>query len=227
MIGSYQAEQLLKKASELKEKEPVIAKPAAAEVRTIKIASPAGKVALARAGAADAWRLTQPFAADADPGAVKAIFAEIDKMNVPDATQGGKEKHAEYQLDQRGTRVELAGAGGKVLTAFVIGKEDKGQTYVRKAGDDKVYKTYGLARALFEKPADKWRSKVLLSFAEGDLTAIEVTKGASSRAAPLTPRSSRSTRRTCRTSGRPTSPRPAPNPTRPASPPRGSRSPSR
>ena len=33
-------------------------------------------------------------------------------------------------------RVELFGKGGARLSAFIIGKEDKGQTYLRRVGDD-------------------------------------------------------------------------------------------
>lgn len=177
VIGSWQADQLNKKVADLREKEPIIAKPAGADVHRIAITTAAGKTSIERTGP-ESWRMSAPVAQDADTQGVQAIFAEVQKMNVPETTHGGKEKHAEYELDaKKGVRVELSGKDGKRLTAFVIGKEDKGQTYVRKVGDDKVYKTYGMKRAAFDKPAAAWRSKVMLKLAEADVTAVELDKG--------------------------------------------------
>jgi hypothetical protein len=177
VIGSWQVDQIYRKPADLKEKEPVIAKPAGEDVQRIEVKG-ATKVTVQRTG--EGWRMTSPVVQEADKNAVLALFAEVQKLNVPEGTFGGKEKHAEYQLDAKGVRVELFGAGGKRLTGFIIGKEDKGQTYVRKVSDPKVYKAYGLARAGFEKSVEAWRSKQILSFAEADALAIELEREGSS-----------------------------------------------
>ena len=156
VVGAWQVEQLNRKPADVKEKEPIIAKPAGADVGRIVIAGGVGGVTLERTGPS-AWKMTAPEATEAETRAVQEIFAEVQKLNVPEATHGGKEKHAEFDLAQKGVRVELFGTGGARLSSFIIGKEDKGQTYLRKVGDDKVYKTYGLRRAVFDRAPAGWK----------------------------------------------------------------------
>lgn len=156
VVGSWQIEQLNRKPADVKEKEPVIAKPAGADVERIALRGPQGAVTLERTGPS-AWKMTAPEAAEAEVKAVQEVFAEVQKLNVPETTHGAKDKHAEYDLGAKGLRVELFGKGGARLSAFVIGKEDKGQTYLRRVGDDKVYKTYGLRRAVFARAPAAWR----------------------------------------------------------------------
>lgn len=156
VLGTFQVEQLVKKATELKEKEPIIPKPEPKDVQSVTLRSAAGAVTLTRTG--DAWELSGAAQGPADAGAVQRLLGEVQRLNVPEATHGGQEKHAAYEVDAKGLRVELRGAGGAVLSAFILGKEDKGQTALRKAGDAKIYKTYGLQRAAFDKPALAWKA---------------------------------------------------------------------
>ena len=175
LIGSWQAEQLHRKPADLKEKEPVIPKPAPEEVARIVVGVKGRPTTLQFVGRE--WRITSPLSTRADQNAVQNLLAEVRKMNVPESTWGGAEKHAEYELDEaRALRVELFGKGGQRLSAFFIGKEDKGQTYLRKVGDSKVYKTYGLNRAAFAKTPDAWRSKTLLSFSMADVVALDLAR---------------------------------------------------
>jgi hypothetical protein len=175
VIGSWQAEQLHRKPADLKEKAPIIPKPAPEDVSRIVIGVKGKPTTLNFVGRD--WRITSPLSARADQNAVQTVLAEVRKLNVPESTWGGAEKHAEFELDDaKGLRVELFGKGGQKLSAFLIGKEDKGQTYLRKVGDSKVYKTYGLNRSAFNKAPEAWRSKTLLSFSQADVVALDLER---------------------------------------------------
>jgi len=174
VVGSWQVEQIHRSPADLREKEPIIARPAPSEVQKIVVGPRGSPVTMVRAG--EDWKMTAPLEHEADRSAVENLLSQVEKLNVPESTFGGKEKHAEFQLDAKGIRVELFGAGGKRLSAFVIGKEDKGQTYLRKIGDAKVYRAYGLSRSAFEKAPAAWRSKVVLSFRDNDVEAIEIER---------------------------------------------------
>lgn len=159
VVGSWQVEQIHRKPADLKEKEPVIAKPAAADVERIVVGTQGNRTTIVRKG--DDWQIVKPTKEKADKAAVRSLLDEVAKLNVPDSTWGGEEKHAEYQLDdEKGLRVELFGKNGRRLTGFILGKDDKGQTYIRKIGDPKVYKAYGLVRSHFDKTPSAWKGKV-------------------------------------------------------------------
>jgi hypothetical protein len=113
------------------------------------------------------WKLTKPVQAPADGGAVTSMLAAVKELKLEDVISTRKEKFATYQVDSTGTQVEIW-QGDKQMLSAVVGKSssDWTHTFVRRAGEDAVYRAEGVLSYNFNRRPDDWRDKAILKFEE-------------------------------------------------------------
>jgi hypothetical protein len=121
------------------------------------------------------YQVTAPVAYAADESVGKAAFDGLKKMDVSDLVTEKKEKHAEFEVDDKsGIHVVVKAKDGKVLADMIVGKTAGAGTMVRPMGKDEVWQATGISRYLFDKNAGDWRDKSITTFPQADAEQIEV-----------------------------------------------------
>lgn len=146
-----------------------------AQVSQIIITAPKAEVPLTLNRAGNSWQMTPEGGktVSADPSAVRAALSELAKLEATQLVSNTPDSWSEYQVDEEtGTQISVTG-GGEPLS-IVVGRFEYKQmsggmtSYVRKAGEDEVYLVKGFFDAMFNKEADGWRNKTILSGNAGD-----------------------------------------------------------
>ena len=121
------------------------------------------------------YKVIAPVAYAADEPVAKAAFEGLGKMDVSDLVTEKKEKHAEFEVDDKsGIHMVVKGKGGKVLADVIVGKSTGPGTMVRPSGKDEVWQAAGISKYLFDKGAADWRDKSITTFTQADAERIEV-----------------------------------------------------
>ena len=131
----------------------------------------------------DGWKMTNDSITDTavEPASVKSMLTTIAQLSVKRLAAAGKDKWAEYEIDDNATRV-VAKQGSKTVLDIYIGKFNVGQpqnagsadenfnpnqmqrptltTYIRLHNDDKVYAVDGMVGAPFSKQPPTFQPKV-------------------------------------------------------------------
>ncbi len=146
-----------------------------AQVTQIVVTAPkaAQPISLNRAG--NAWQLTPEGGktVPADRSAVQSALKELVRLEATQLVSKSPDSWAEYQLDDAtGTRIKVI--GGADPLEIVVGRFEYKQmsggmtSYVRFADKDEVYLVKGFFDALFNREANAWRNKTLLSGSAAD-----------------------------------------------------------
>ncbi len=154
---------------------PTVAPLAAADVSRIQVTHAGQSVVLVRSG--DRWRIDpQGFAAD--PQKVKEILEAITGFGLTALVSESK-NYPLYELDEEHRINVKAWQGEELKRDFDIGKTAPSfrHTFVRLAGDDRVYHGRDNIRFRFEGGVDDFRDKTVLAFDRSEITEIRITKG--------------------------------------------------
>lgn len=130
-------------------------------------------------------------------GAVQNILSEITAVKPHSLAAVGEKAWKEYELtDSLATRVKIANKKGKEMAELMIGKftyrqvgnpyggyggnNIEGTTYVRLAGEDKVYAVDGFLAFSFSGGFNDWRDKSFVKCNKDDITKVTFTMPADS-----------------------------------------------
>lgn len=134
----------------------------------------------------DKWHL-DPAGYLANPDRVENMLNTIEGLALT-ALVSESGNYNRYDLDDDSKITVKAWVGGKLSREFDIGKVASSyrHTFVKLAGDDRVYHARGNFRSQFDQTVDALRDKTVLSFDSNAISEIRMTKGKDTTALVLT-----------------------------------------
>jgi hypothetical protein len=124
------------------------------------------------------WQVgPQGYAANADR--VTNMVNIIAKLAVT-ALVSESRNYSRYSLDDENKITVKAWTADKLTREFEVGKVATSyrHTFIKLAGDDRVYHANGDFRSQFDQTVDRLRDKTVLSFDPSKIQEIQITKGA-------------------------------------------------
>lgn len=148
---------------------------AAADVSRIQITRADQSVVLIRS--ADRWRI-DPQGFPADPAKLTEIIEALTGFGLTALVSESK-SYTLYELDDAHKINVKAWQGEQLKRDFDIGKTAPSfrHTFVRPAGDERVYHGRDNIRFRFEGGVEDFRDKSVLAFDRTEITEIRITKG--------------------------------------------------
>jgi hypothetical protein len=120
----------------------------------------------------DGWVLTAPVQAPADQGVVDTALEKIGELDALRVAATNPENHERMEVSEdKGVRV-IARADGDEVIDLWIGSFNRGNTFVRVEGDDRVIAVAGSIKFAFNKELKDWRNRRVVDVAPGDVTDI-------------------------------------------------------
>ena len=135
----------------------------------------------------DRWYI-DPQGYLADSSKVKEMLHRIKQFSLAALVSESK-NYNRYDLDDQNKIQVKAWQGQALKRDFLIGKTASGSqhTFVRLAGDDRVYQAQENLRGKFEVTVDNLRDKIVLAFDPSEIHKIKVVKGDESITLTRTP----------------------------------------
>lgn len=123
------------------------------------------------------WHIA-PHGYPADSGKARGILSIIEKLTVTTLVSESK-NYSRYDLNDDKKITVRAWAGDTLRREFEVGKATASgkHTFVKLAGDHRVYYTQGNIRATVELTVDRLRDKKVLSFVRTEIQEIHIAKG--------------------------------------------------
>jgi len=124
----------------------------------------------------------------ADSNKVKGMLDGIERLTLAALVSESK-SYNRYDLDDKNKIQIKAWQGDTLKRDFLVGKTAAGSrhTFVRLAGDDRVYQAQENLRTKFEFTVDNLRDKTVLAFNPSEIQEIKVSKGDESMTLTRTP----------------------------------------
>lgn len=123
------------------------------------------------------WRLGAPVEYEANQGAVKTLLTRLGELELRDVASEQASSHEALEVDdENGISVQVY-AGDNRLANFVIGRYRSGNTMVRVADSDIVWRATGSLRYVFGKETSDWREKKIFDFEREAITRVEFHDG--------------------------------------------------
>jgi hypothetical protein len=153
------------------------------DVQRVEISSPVDKLILERGGprgesSYEKWKLASPIQAEADAAQITALLKVFAKgISMEARVDEGNLKN--YGLEDQDARlVELFTDSSLPAVSVMVGKNTVGSmSFVRRPGEDLVYRADVGGRARYEKSAADWRNRQVLDLDPGQLQSIRLTRG--------------------------------------------------
>ena len=125
----------------------------------------------------DGW-LISPEEYRADSGKVKQMLDIVDKLTLTALVSESRD-YIRYNLNDDNKIVVKVWSGDTLKREFEVGKTASTyqHTFVRLAGDDRIYHARGNFRSIFDKTVEKLRDKKVLAFEKTDIQEIHIKKG--------------------------------------------------
>jgi hypothetical protein len=154
---------------------PNIPKIAEKEITKIEISKPDTSIVLDKED--NKW-LIAPKGYPADTGKVKAMLDVISGLTLTALVSEAKNYHLFDLTDDKKIRIK-AWAGDSLKREFEMGRTAPSwhHTFVKLAGDTRVYHADGNFKDKFDLTMEKLRDMVVLSFDQNEIQGIEITKG--------------------------------------------------
>jgi hypothetical protein len=154
---------------------PKLPKIAKTDISKIEISSQDTTISLNKKDSK--WRL-EPKGYLADTNRVENMLDIIEKLTVTTLVSESK-NYSRYNLDVSNKIAVKAWAGDRLRRDFEVGKAATSyrHTFVKLAGDDRVYHGRGNFRDRFDETVDELRDKTVLSFDQAKIEEIHITKG--------------------------------------------------
>jgi hypothetical protein len=145
-------------------------------VDKIEIKSAATSVVLQKRGVE--WYVQEPISYRADQSAVAGFLHDCKILEVKNVVSNKPEKHAVFQVDSIGTRVNVFEMGTE-KAAFVIGKPTStyAEMYARRTGSDDVIIVSGASPGVFSRSLKEWRDKTILTISRDNIKEIRYQYG--------------------------------------------------
>lgn len=125
----------------------------------------------------DIWHIA-PQGYPANTDRIINLLDIIEKLALTALVSESK-NYARYDLNEEKKITVRAWAGDTLKREFEIGKEtaSRKHTFVKLAGDHRVYQAQGNLRPLFDLTVDRLRDKRVLSFERTEIQEIQIAKG--------------------------------------------------
>ena len=122
--------------------------------------------------------LISPEGYPADPGKVESMLDVIEKFEL-ETLVAEKESDHLFDLTEDKKSIIKAWAGDTLTLDFIMGRPAPSwnHTFVRMAGDIRVYHAKGNFKSKFDLTVDKLRDKTVLSFDPNEIEGMELIKG--------------------------------------------------
>lgn len=137
----------------------------------------AGAETLALEKDASGWKVTKPFTAPADQGAVESMLGSLEKLEADEVVAEQAASLAEYGLDPplRTVTVQVEGTAAPIAVAFGAKSPDGSSQYARQPGSPKVYLLPSWIEGSFDKKPFDLRDRDLLHVKRDDVRQLEVS----------------------------------------------------
>jgi hypothetical protein len=145
------------------------------QIEGIVLAKP-GSDPIELAKLADSWTIVKPTPMPADQDAVGMLTSTLATLNADRLIDEHPASLNEFGLTNPPVEIDVTMKGGKT-TKLLLGSDTPAGTgtYVKLAGDPKVYTLPTYTKAGFDKTVNDLRDKRLLTFNQDKLTAVAVT----------------------------------------------------
>jgi len=146
-----------------------------ADISKIEISKPETTVVLDKKD--DAW-LIAPEGYRANMDRVRDMLEILKGLSVT-ALVSESRNYSRYDLDDDKKITVRAWTGDSLAREFKLGKAAPSyqHTFVKLAGDDRIYHAQGNFRGKFDQTLDNLRDKTVLSFDLGEIQEVHITKG--------------------------------------------------
>jgi uncharacterized ParB-like nuclease family protein len=137
----------------------------------------AGGETLALAKDASGWKVTRPFTAPADQGAVESMLGSLEKLEADEVVAEQAASLAEFGLDPpvRTVTVQVEGTAAPVAIAFGAKSPDGSSQYAKQPASPKVYLLPSWIEGSFDKKPFDMRDRDLLHVKRDDVRQLEVS----------------------------------------------------
>jgi hypothetical protein len=154
------------------------------DISKIEIAKPDTTIVLDKKD--DTWRIA-PEGYRANMDRVRNMLEVLKGLKVT-ALVSESGNYSRYDLDDHKKITVRAWAGDTVAREFELGKAAPSyqHTFVKLAGDDRIYHARGNFRAKFDQTLENLRDKTVLSFEVKEIHEIQIAKGGEVMAFNLT-----------------------------------------
>ncbi|UCH20932.1 MAG: DUF4340 domain-containing protein [Deltaproteobacteria bacterium] len=154
---------------------PELFQVSAKDISKIEIDKADGKIVLKKAG--DTWYVI-PRDYPADTSRIKGITSTLEKLTLTAMVSESK-NYTRYDLNPDKKISVKAWAGEELRREFDIGKDVRSSrhTFVKLAGDDRIYHAQDNFRNKFDRSAGDFRDKTVLSFTSSNVREIRITTG--------------------------------------------------
>ncbi len=154
---------------------PEVPEVARKDISKIEIAKPDISIVLNKQGGS--WHIA-PQAYSADTDKVKNMLDVIEKLTLTALVSESK-NYDRYNLNDNEKIVVKAWKEDILRREFEVGKAATSyrHTFVKLAGDDRVYHARGNFRDKFDQTVDNLRDKTVLSFDQTEIQEIRIAKG--------------------------------------------------
>lgn len=145
------------------------------DISKIEISKPDTTIVLKKKD--DTWQIA-PEGYPANTEKVKSMLEIIRKLTVTALVSESK-NYIPYNLDDHKKITVRAWTGDTVAREFEMGKAATSyqHTFVKLAGDDRIYHARGNFRGKFDQTVDKLRDQTVLSLNPKEIQEIQITKG--------------------------------------------------
>jgi hypothetical protein len=145
------------------------------DITKIEISKPDGPILLSKT--ADGWKLL-PQGYPADTGRVKDMLNVIGKLSLANLVSESK-SYDRYGLGNEKKITVKAWQGEQLGREFDVGKtaSSSRHTFVRIAGDHRVYHSLQTFRSDFDRTMDRLRDRTVLSFDKEEILEIRIIRG--------------------------------------------------
>lgn len=122
------------------------------------------------------WVVETENSQPADTALVSGILRNLNGLTSDDLVSANAESHSALEVDSTGVEVTVA-AGGEEVAHLIVGKPgpDGMSTYIRRAGDDNVYRVPVYLRSRVDRGDETWRNKTIVKVAREDIASYTTT----------------------------------------------------
>ena len=127
------------------------------------------------------WWITGSKEYQADKSFFSLVVEKLGKIELERLVSENKEKHAQFEVDQEGTRLK-AFSKGQEVRSLIVGKNtpDYRGTFLRLKEDDKVYASKQIVSGALKRKLSDWRDKALWETVPTEqFASVSVTLGTS------------------------------------------------
>ena len=154
---------------------PELSRLAGTEISKIEISRAEGSISLMKKD--NRWYI-DPRRIPADSRRIKEMLGAIEKLTLTALVSESK-NYSRYDLSDDKKLTVRAWAGDNLMREFVVGKTAPSfrHTFVKLAGDDRVYHAQGNFRDKFDRTAEDLSDRTVLSFDHTQIQEITIVKG--------------------------------------------------